>query len=243
MEREFTLLKYRKLLEQIPKGNYTVRGSLIDKNQYGIIRHDVDRPPHNVIKIAEIEKELGIQSTYYFRFLKKHFVSDIILKVKLLGHEIGYHYEVLDKAHGNVDKALEIFNKEWMSFKQWNSETACAHGNPLTKNNNLDIWKFYSFEEFGIIGEAYLSIDFNKYIYFSDVGRRWNSPLVDENKKKIKFKTVNQLANFLINNRQKNIYILTHPSRWNDNYLWWLRELVFQFIKNIAKIIIKYIRA
>ncbi len=243
MEREFTLRKYRKLLEQLPNGNYTVSGYLIDKNQYGIIRHDVDRPPKNVLKIAKIENELGIQSTYYFRYLKKHYVPDIILKVKLLGHEIGYHYEVLDKAHGDVDKALAIFNKEWMLFKQWNSETICAHGNPLTKYNNLDIWKFYGFQKFGIIGEAYLSIDFNKYSYFSDVGRRLNSPLVDAKKNKIIFKTVNQLADFFINNPQKNIYILTHPSRWNDNYLLWLKELIFQFFKNIVKKIIKYIRA
>lgn len=242
MEREFTLLKYKKLLDQFPKGNFTVKGAIINKNQIGIIRHDVDRPPKNVLKIAEIENKLGIQSTYYFRVSKKHFRPDIITKVKSFGHEIGYHYEVLDKAYGDIEKAFEIFNKEWALFTQWNSSTICAHGNPRTIYNNLNIWKFYNIQEFGIIGEAYLSIDFRRYFYFSDVGRKWNFRFNEKLQNNLKIKTVDQLADLIMNNHLKNIYILIHPSRWNDEYFPWLKELIFQYFKNKVKRVLKYLR-
>jgi hypothetical protein len=59
--------------------------------------------------MALIEHEYGIRSTYYFRTVKEVFQPDIIRKIADHGHEIEYHYEVLDKA-----------------------KTICMHGNPLT---------------------------------------------------------------------------------------------------------------
>lgn len=44
------------------------------------------------------------------------------------------------------------------------------HGNPLSPRDNRELWKKYKFKDFGIIGEAYLSIDFNEVSYFTDTG-------------------------------------------------------------------------
>jgi hypothetical protein len=240
MERDFTFSKYRELLEQIPKGNYTLKGALINKNQFGIIRHDVDRPPKNVLSLAKIENDFNISSTYYFRVKRKHFLPEIINQVKLLGHEIGYHYEVLDKAKGDTNIALKIFNEEWNLFKKWESKTVCMHGNPLSKYINKDIWKNNRFEDFGILGEGYLSIDFNKYDYFTDTGRKWNfsnySIKDKTNSNLIEIASTNELINVLRRKEISNFYILTHPSRWNDNLLMWSKELVLQSAKNIIKL-------
>ena len=62
-----------------------------------VLRHDIDRKPMNALRMAELEYELGIQSTYYFRF-PCTFKPEIIRKIRDLGHEVGYHYEVLSKA-------------------------------------------------------------------------------------------------------------------------------------------------
>ena len=32
-----------------------------------LIRHDVDRMPNRALKMAKLEKSIGIRSTYYFR--------------------------------------------------------------------------------------------------------------------------------------------------------------------------------
>ena len=59
---------------------------------------------------GEIERELGISGTYYFRSTKEVFKAEIM-------HEIGYHYEVLDKAKGNFDIIGELY--VYMCKRYW----------------------------------------------------------------------------------------------------------------------------
>ena len=61
------------------------------------MRHDVDRKPENALKMAEIERQFGIFGTYYFRSTKEVFKAEIMQEIEKMGHEVGYHYEVLDK--------------------------------------------------------------------------------------------------------------------------------------------------
>ena len=61
----------------------------------------------NALRMAELEHELGIQSTYYFRF-PYTFKPDIIRKIQALGHEVDYHYEVLSKAKGDYEKNFVV---------------------------------------------------------------------------------------------------------------------------------------
>jgi hypothetical protein len=102
--RDFTLEKYKKLCLALLDSGYTpltVYSYLTGKpknNKLVVLRHDIDRRPGNALRMAELEHELGIQSTYYFRF-PYTFKPDIIGKIHDLGHEIGYHYEVLSKAN------------------------------------------------------------------------------------------------------------------------------------------------
>ena len=148
-------------------------GAQPQPNRCIIIRHDVDRKPERALKMATIENRFGISSTYYFRRKEEVFKPDKIKKIANMGHEIGYHYEVLDKAEGDIEKAIRIFEDELKEFRKiCDVKTICMHGNPLSKWVNKDIWKKYDFKDFGIIGEPYLSIDFDRVAYFTDTGRR-----------------------------------------------------------------------
>lgn len=239
MERDFTLSKYRELLQSLPKGNYTLQGALENKDQFGIIRHDVDRPPKNVLRLAQMENDLGIKTTYYFRVKKKLFKPEVISHVKNMGHEIGYHYEVLDKAKGDKEKAIDIFQQEWKLFKEWDATTICMHGNPLSKYVNRDIWKDFDYSNFGVKGEGYLSVDFSKYVYFTDTSRKWNfkglavKDRISQNLTMVR--STDDIISKVKQEEIKNIYILTHPSRWNDDWVPWARELSLQSLKNIVK--------
>lgn len=73
------------------------------------LRHDVDRLPVNALKMAELEYQVGIQSTYYFRYIKTTYKKDIIQQIAEYGHEIGYHYKTLAKARGDIVLAHSIF--------------------------------------------------------------------------------------------------------------------------------------
>jgi hypothetical protein len=101
---DFTLSKYEELCLALLDSGYTaltVYSYLTGKqrnNKLVVLRHDIDRKPENAFRMAELEQGLGIQSTYYFRF-PYTFKPDIIGKIHDLGHEVGYHYEVLSKAN------------------------------------------------------------------------------------------------------------------------------------------------
>ena len=243
--RDFTLSQYKRLISALGQGDYTLKNHLNNKNNI-ILRHDVDRPPNNVLSIAELERKMGIKSTYFFRVKPRLFKPEIISKVMSLGHEIGYHYEVLDKASGDYQKAIQIFENEWKLFKAWNSVTICMHGNPLSSYVNKDIWEKYNFRDFNVLGEAYISIDFHKMKYFTDTGRKWNSKHFSVKDKisnnLIEIKSTNKLIKFIKENQMKGFYILAHPSKWNDSLLPWCWELIYQNSKNLVKGMINKIK-
>ena len=91
--------------------------------------------------MAELEHGLGIQSTYYFRVLYT-FKPEIIGKIRDLGHEVGYHYEVLSKANGDYEKAVELFEQELSEFRKIvDVKTISMHGSPLSRYDNRDLYR------------------------------------------------------------------------------------------------------
>ncbi len=121
------------------------------------------------------------------------------------------------------------------------------HGSPLSKYDNRRIWDKNDYRELGIICVPYLDIDFNKVLYLTDTGRRWNSEEISIRDKvhsayNFQIKNTNQLINLIQENKLPDqIMINTHPQRWNDNIFYWTRELLAQNIKNkLKKIIIKH---
>jgi hypothetical protein len=75
--RDFTLNKYKELCSTLQTNSYrplTVRDYLIGKfadssllgKKLVIIRHDVDRKIMHTLRMAKLEYEMGIRSTYYF---------------------------------------------------------------------------------------------------------------------------------------------------------------------------------
>jgi hypothetical protein len=114
---DFTLSKYKELCLALLNSGYTpltVESYLTGKQNNSkliVLRHDIDRKTMNALRMAELEHELGIQSTYYFR-IPYTFKPEMIRKIRDLRHEVGYHYEVLSKANGDYEKAVELFEQE-----------------------------------------------------------------------------------------------------------------------------------
>lgn len=204
-----------------------------------VLRHDVDRKPQLALQMAEIEHGYNIHATYYFRTVKDVFKPEIIRRIASMGHEVGYHYEAMDRAGGDVNKAIEIFQEELeMMRKITPIYTICMHGNPLKPWSNKDLWQHYSYQEYGIIGEAYLSLDYAKVAYFTDTGRSWNNPkysVKDKTSHQVGVKNTDHLIQLIKNRTYSQLCILTHPNRWSNTTTQWLAELISQNIKNVAK--------
>ena len=213
---------------------------------YAIIRHDVDRMPNHALKMAKFESEKGIKSTYYFRAKFHTYKPDIIKEIYSLGHEIGYHYESLSDMNGEMSKALEDFEGNLNKFREIVPvRTISMHGRPFSKIDNRDLWKDLKnhqrlVDEFGILGEVYIDIDYDDIAYISDTGRNWyssKSNIRDKTNTKIRLNFQNGilLCDALGSGKIDKLIFQIHPERWNENIFQWYSQLFFDGFVNIAK--------
>ncbi len=243
---DFTINKYKELLQSLIDQNYSFQTfdeflkNPVDKVL--VLRHDVDLLPENSLRFAKIQHDLGINGAYYFRAVPESWDEDIILEIADMGHEVGYHYETMDTAKGDVDLAMEQFKQHLSELRKLvDVKTICMHGSPLSKFDNKDLWNKYNYKEFGIIGEPYYDIDFNKVFYLTDTGRRWdggNVSVRDKVNSSI-IKTYHSTDQIIKASNKKElpnqIMFTFHPQRWHDNKFLWINELLMQNSKNIIK--------
>ncbi len=214
-----------------------------------VLRHDVDRELKNALAIAELEHSFGISSTYYFRY-PRTFDPEVLSRISGLGHEVGYHYEVLDKAQGNYYLAREIFSRELETFRYlFPVTTVCMHGNPLTPWDGRSMWghKYFGvFEDFGLLGEAYLSIE-EGLLYLTDTGRNWNGnhnvkdsfPDADNT---VNIRNTRHLVQLLNEKEFQRLYLNCHPERWAPGIGGWVKAFVRDYSFNFAKTVLQKCR-
>ena len=249
---DFTLKTYEDFLLKLSENKISVYGIgewIKSKPKNGILlRHDVDRKPKNSLKVAELEKKYNILSSYYFRIVKSSFNSSIIKNIGNYNHEIGYHYEDLSLAKGDSERAINLFENHLNRFREICPITTISmHGRPLSPYDNRDLWKTYNFEDYKISGEAFLSIDYSDMYYFTDTGRSWSNDslnLRDNVNKSLQadLKNTASLIQFILNNKNTKIAVITHPERWSNNFFEHLINLLKDSVINMIKRIIKLIR-
>ena len=217
-------------------------------SKYLLLRHDVDLKAANSLATARIEHELGIRASYYFRVVPQSNQPDIIRAIAELGHEIGYHYEDMSIMQGDVDKAHAHFVEQLTYFRQFYPvRTICMHGAPTSQWDGKDLWKHYNYRDLGIIGEPYFDIDFSQMFYLTDTGRCWDGYKVSVRDKIPVYQDQWNAQGLVYHSTQDIIHaaeqgslppcimITTHPQRWTDSPLSWLKELLTQNAKNIIK--------
>ena len=254
---DFTIEKYRELLAALKK----------HKNHR--IRHDVDLRPEYSLRVAQVEAEMGVQATYYFRSM--HFVShaEVIKAIVALGHRAGYHYESLTTCKGDMEAAYEDFYRNLEKLRKIVPvSTACAHGSPRSPWNSQCMWETSRLQDFetsgqrdihslGIEYEPMLDTDFSKTLYLTDTGRRWDGYKVSVRDKVPQYQEQWQQEGLVFHStddiiqalrgpehpiHQKELLINTHPQRWMPFGTQWLTEATLQWWKNIAKrILVKII--
>ncbi|MCK4667958.1 hypothetical protein KAU33_14475 [Candidatus Dependentiae bacterium] len=248
--KDFSYKKYKLLLLSL-KNSFTFReyfNTQITNNI--ILRHDIDRSPKNALKMAELEHEMGIKATYFFRSRPYVFKEEIIKKIESLGHEIGYHYENLSDSKGYFEEAILTFSNTLENLREIVTvNTICMHGSPMSKWDNRKLWEKYDYHDFGIIAEPYFDINFDEVFYLTDAGRSWNNTNVSlRDKVKTKFnykiKSTNDIINLLNSPyAPKSIMINIHPHNWSDNWFDWMKILIWQNVKNVVKRFLIVIRS
>ena len=247
--KDFSIEKYEELCSTLLENNYdiiTFRQYLSGDHEtrFAILRHDVDSKSGRALRMAKIENKMGINASYYFRTKKSVFNLDIIKSIYDLGHEIGYHYEVLSKTGGDHLKAIKLFERELNEFRKFvDIETICMHGSPLSKYDNRDLWKLYDFRFFGLAGEAYLSAG-DDLDYFSDTGWSWGNKnklrdIIKNNRSMKTFDMTDDILSYMAKNAANKIYLLVHPENWTNSNCEWYCAYGENRAKNFAKSILK----
>jgi hypothetical protein len=232
--KTYSLKQY---FEQLPERNFI------------IVRHDVDYNIDSAIKIAEIESRYGINSTYYIRLNKKT-KPEKILKLKSLSSEIGLHYDALANAKGNVKKASSIFKRQLDFLNSIiDVKTISAHGSSIKKSRNTDLIKERNLQEYNLIGDAMISVNFKVLPYYTDAGRTWN---LEKNKLNDfpstmpkNYKYINNtydLCSLIQQQHYSCIYLSSHPELWaNNTYFDILKEVQYGKTRFLIKKILNFI--
>ncbi|MCB2218614.1 MAG: hypothetical protein KQH59_21340 [Desulfobulbaceae bacterium] len=194
--------------------------------------------------MAKIEFTHGLKATYYFRYKKNVLNKEIVCDLNAMGHEIGYHYEVCSRAKGNMQNAEKIAQKELAELRKIVPVTSASmHGRPFSRWNNIDLWKYFPREHFGLVGEAYMDIDYDQVKYFSDTGRTWHSSrynvrdhVSEKREEKKEILNTYDLINVLKKEEYRSVCILAHPERWASNAVTWSASWLSDTFVNQAKI-------
>jgi len=256
MTLDFTLKKYAQLCETIRQLGCPVM-TVQDFLKVGqpkkfliVLRHDVDRRVDAALHMAKLEAEFRLNSTYYVRKQPSVFRPEALKRLYSLGHEIGYHYEVLSKARGNPQKAIQLFEKELKQFRESVPiSTISMHGSPLSPWNNLDLWAVFNFEAFDLAGDAVLSLNTEEIYYLTDTGRAWDASrfnIRDTMNSKTPLRPLHKtddLIVFLQEQPAYPIFINAHPNRWAADWLSWSIGAVSDWAINQAKWVVAGVRS
>lgn len=228
-----------------------------DSKNYLVLKHDVETDVSHAYRIAQIEKQYGHRGSYYVQayLLEDECNIKMLSEMQKMGHEVSYHYDVLDACKGDFEKAVEEFEKNKRLFEEngFNIVTVCQHGNPIIERNgyhsNRDFFRSEKVRE--LYPEiADIMVNFKEkiptdYLYFSDAGRMFkliydpiNNDIVNSDDKNIPYKNLECLSDAL--DKAKGSIVSIHPHRWtNSIVVYTLKTIIFKSLKCIAKILIK----
>ncbi len=252
--KDFTVAIYRCLLDALLEEGYvfqTFRQYLeAPAGKVIMLRHDVDARKLHSLQFARIQHQKGVVGTYYFRMVPQSFDERIIREIEELGHEVGYHYEDMDFSNGDPHEAIRLFEQHLERLRAVaDISTICMHGSPRSRYDNKDVWTYYDYRDFDIMGEPYFDLDFEQVFYLTDTGRRWDGHRVSVRDKVadhfgLSFHTTHELIDAVRRGGLPDrVMINFHPQRWTDDRLLWTREKYVQQLKNTVKyMLIRYRR-
>lgn len=221
------------------------------KKQFIVIKHDIEAKPEKALKISRIEHDFGITATYYAHsfFLQDPKAAIVLREIAGLGHEIGYHYDVLDNNNGDKEKAIQEFKQTLSDFERngFIIKTICPHGNPLKKrigySSNKDFFLDSEIRKlFDNIVDVYITFPDlveNDYLYITDAQysyfyRDAKTTKTDETEKLSPLNGTDDIVKMIQGG--KSMIISTHPHRYfTYGFIAIIRTYLYKIAKCMAK--------
>jgi hypothetical protein len=222
--------EYRRLLTLALAHDYAVVSlenwlsdpSLAARARVLILRHDVDQYPASALRMAAIEAELGLRSTWYFRWRTAH--PEAIGAIRDAGGEVGLHYETLSRellrrrlsathAPALLAGARSLLREELAAFAALHgpARSACPHGDTRIPGvHNGVLLQGEDLAAYGIRWEANAAVGHSPLdVWLTDRSAaegRWKEGLdpID-----------------LVIDRRSPILAVVHPNNWSTGAALW----------------------
>ena len=224
---------------------------------YLVLKHDVETNVPSAYRMAKIEQKHGHCGSYYVQayLLENPENVKLLQQMAQMGHEISYHYDVMDSCKGDMDAAITEFEKNRSQFEQYGfiCATVCQHGNPVVERvgytSNRDFFRSSRVRELyphmADIMVNYPDKYNTSYLYFSDAGRLFkriydpiNNDVINSDDKNIPYQDLDALLAGL--DREGGNIISTHPHRWTASAVKYVvKSAIFKTVKAVAKVLMK----
>lgn len=256
----FVYKKWRKFCSELKKrGMLSLPACEISPStpSYVVLKHDVETNVKRAFELACIEHENSHRGSYYVQayLLNEESNVELLKKMQEMGHEISYHYDVMDSCKGILRSAMEEFEANRVLFESCGFEiqTVCQHGNPLVERvgytSNRDFFRSEQVQEqYPNISD--IMVNFGQahgtdYLYFSDAGRCFkhiydplNNDITDSSNRDVAYSNLDELLSVLDPNGRYIISI--HPHRWTKSSVKYVaKTLLFRVIRFVAKLMYK----
>lgn len=203
-DKEFTERHYRKLI-QLAKENFEMVsfGAAKARKRLILLRHDIDYSVHRACRLAKIEKEEGVISTFFLlpgSFFYNIFEAEIrILVTEIIenGHHIGLHF---DPTTYLISSKYDL--EQWLTFEKNILESLFNVEIKVFSFHNPsgNILKYADFKYSEMIN-TYASYFQKNMGYCSDSNGYWRH---------------DRLEDILRQQKYNKLHILIHPEWWQD---------------------------
>ena len=201
---DFTITEYVDLL-RIAQLNYRfIKYDEIESSTNFVLwRHDCDISLNRALRLAEIEHDRNIYTTYFlnphcqFYNLLEKSQSKIVENILGLGHDVGLHFDAAFYDISSENQLDDLVAQEAEYLKRW-------FGTPIivfSFHNPTEFLLTCEKNKYGDLINCYSSTFKQKVSYCSDSNGYWR---------------FRRLRNVLESALDANIQILTHPEWWQE---------------------------
>jgi hypothetical protein len=220
---DFTITNFKRLLEYAKCSYKFVFFDVknVAENNSIILRHDLEFSVEIALKMAQIEADLGIKTTYFVQlhsefyniFEKKNILQ--LNEIKKLGHQIGLHFDSHFWNISNEDELHEklVFDKEIL--EKYLDTTIKA----FSFHNNNEFTLSCRKETYGGLINVYSDYFRENYDYNADSLGYWR---------------FERLEDLLMQRKYDKLQVLIHDGMWQDEILP-PRQRVFKVIDENSK--------
>ena len=179
---EFTYTAYRELITLLKNEGYRFCGYFDHEgnDKRVILRHDIDYCVEQAVKLAKVEQEMGVSSTY-FVLLRTDFYNpaskrtlDMVRQIHDMGHEVGLHFDEVAYQGCCAEELPALIQYEAKLLGD-----ICGfpiRSFSMHRPNQLTLAKDLQVE--GVVN-SYSEEFFRQFKYLSDSRRNWREPVLD----------------------------------------------------------------